>query len=333
MQDPAWARRVLVRANLLDPDDPAEMTLLSGGVSSDVVRVDVPASDTGFIVKRPGEWFRVGDAWRVPKRRARIEHEAARLFAAHLPGQVAPVLHFVDDPEAPVIVYEAAPAEWAPWKVELLAGQTRLEVARRAGNLLAKVHALSDQIPRDMLRDDALFRAQRIEPYFQMAAHRLPRAAPMLAALSEQFFEYDDLVHGDFTPKNLLTAPQGDGLWLIDHEVVTRGDAAFDLASLCNHLAIKSPHRPTLAPRYLECAQAATTAYMEADVGPRPDPALLFQRSLHWLPALFLARMIGKSPAEYLDPGAKTRGVQCFMQWFDAPPTGLPAFWATIPSD
>lgn len=331
MDEAVWVRRVLEEAGLVPPGGHLSAKVLSGGVSSEVVLVEAPASGGRFVVKRPFEWFRVVDPWHVPKRRARIEQKATRLFQTHLPDQVAPLLHFVDDPEDPVLVFHAAGAAWRPWKEHLLAGHADVAVARRIGRLLARLHALSNNLAKDTLRDDALFQAQRIEPYLNMAAHRVPEAAPMLDSLAERFFERDDLVHGDFTPKNLLVAPNGPGLWLIDHEVVTRGDAAFDLASLCNHLGVKSLHQPTHGHGYLACAQAATSAYLESDVGPRPDPVDLSRRSLLWLPALFLARMVGTSPVEYLDANTKAKGVRRALDWFHDPPHDLEGFWLSIP--
>ncbi len=331
MGTPLWARQALEASGLIDPERDLSTTALQGGVSSEVVLIEAPATGARFVLKRPFERFRVGDPWSVPKRRAALEAQAARLFQAHLAGQVAPLLHFVDDPEAPVLVFQAAEPDWSPWKKELLAGRIRVTLARQAGTLLARLHALSGTLANDTLRDDALFRSQRIGPYLDMAAHRIPKAAPVLDSLAEQFFERDDLVHGDFNPKNLLAGP-GDGLWLIDHEVVTRGDAAFDLATLWNHLAVKSLHRPSDAAEYLSCAQAATQAYLESDVGPRPDPVALSRRGLHWLPALLLARMIGKSPAEYLTPVARANGARFAVDRLEDPPHELDAFWRSIPS-
>src|SRR5260370_576343 len=50
------------------------------------------------------------------------------------------------------------------------------------------------------------------------------------------------LVHGDYSPKNVLLGD--DGLWVLDFEVGHLGDPVFDVAFLLNHLLLKAIHRP-----------------------------------------------------------------------------------------
>jgi aminoglycoside phosphotransferase (APT) family kinase protein len=109
------------------------------------------------------------------------------------------------------------------------------------------------------------------------------------------------LVHGDFSPKNVLVGP-GARLWVIDFEVAHRGDPAFDVAFMCTHLLMKSYARPdSVAP--LDAARAGFLAAY-ADAGPA-GPDLDWRHLSRLIGALLVARVKGKSPAGYLQDGAR----------------------------
>ncbi|MGH8940498.1 MAG: phosphotransferase, partial [Actinomycetes bacterium] len=104
-----------------------------------------------------------------------------------------------------------------------------------------------------------------------------------------------------FSPKNVLV---GDSdLWVIDFEVAHYGDPAFDLAFLLSHLLLKAVHRPVDAVLFGECAMTFGEAYRGCVPPPlRPEwPYVLGHTG-----CLLLARVAGKSPAEYLDPAGRS---------------------------
>ena len=71
------------------------------------------------------------------------------------------------------------------------------------------------------------------------------------------------LVHGDFSPKNLLVS--GDRLVIIDCEVAWYGDPAFDLAFLLNHLCLKALyHAPAHGADLRVAGRATCQAYQDA---------------------------------------------------------------------
>ena len=72
----------------------------------------------------------------------------------------------------------------------------------------------------------------RVEPYYETTAKRHPD----LNIVAD--FVPRTLVHGDYSPKNILV--HKDGLWVLDHEVAHWGDPVFDLAFMLNHLLIKA---------------------------------------------------------------------------------------------
>ena len=110
------------------------------------------------------------------------------------------------------------------------------------------------------------------------------------------------LVHGDFSPKNLLVGPRGPVI--LDAECAWYGDPAFDMAFVLNHLLLKGAWRPAWRARYAAAFDALASAYFTRVCW---EPATAVSaRTAALLPALMLARIDGKSPVEYLtDPATK----------------------------
>jgi hypothetical protein len=111
------------------------------------------------------------------------------------------------------------------------------------------------------------------------------------------------LVHGDVSPKNILVGP--DGPIFIDAECAWYGDPAFDLAFCLKHLMLKCLWTPRARREFLAAFDALIDAYLAGvDWEPRAE---LESRIARLLPALFLGRADGKSPAEYLDDAGRER--------------------------
>ena len=103
-------------------------------------------------------------------------------------------------------------------------------------------------------------------------------------------------MHGDVSPKNILVGP--DGPIFLDAECAWYGDPAFDLAFCLNHLLLKCLWTPPATAGFLRAFDALAETYL---AGVRWEPrAGIDERAAHLLPGLFLARVDGKSPVEYV---------------------------------
>jgi hypothetical protein len=98
------------------------------------------------------------------------------------------------------------------------------------------------------------------------------------------------------SPKNILHGPLGPVF--LDAECAWFGDPAFDLAFCLNHLLLKGARDGVDRTRYDTAFSALAGAYL-AGVD-WESAAGLEARAAALLPALFLARIDGKSPVEYL---------------------------------
>lgn len=278
---------------LMSPSADVRVEPMAGGVSCEVFAVS--GEDRELVVKRAEGFLRVADSWPAPPRRASHEGDVLGVLSLLTP-EVVPGL--VDnDREACTIAITRAPATWRMWKEHLLEGRTDAAVAARLGDTLGTWHQATWGSASAHEADDyELFELLRLEPYFVTAAGRCPRHAEALeAVLTRLRSRRLCLVHGDFSPKNVLVGD--DGLWVLDFEVGHLGDPEFDLAFLLHHLVLKAVHRPAEISGYQECARMFLSSYRATG----PSDGGEGDRGLsRLLGALLLARVHGKSPAEYL---------------------------------
>ena len=291
----------LVGRGLLRDDRAAPVptvTPLGGGVSSVVLLVE--AGETRVVVKQPRRRLLVKEEWLANPMRALTEARALTLVHESTPEAVPPLLDV--DASTHTITMAAAPSSWQPWKERLLEGVVEPGVGRRLGFLLGTWHLTTSQHRDELveLEDLEVFDQLRIDPYHRTVAARHPDLARQVASAAAALLASPSrrcLVHGDFSPKNVLLGEQG--LWVIDFEVAHVGNPVFDLAFLTTHLVLKSLHRPGDSELYRACASEFLDTYREvAGEGLVPSDQSLG----HQVGCLLLARVDGKSPAEYLTP-------------------------------
>lgn len=273
-------------------------TALTGGVSSDIWRVELPGGRS-ICVKRALAKLKVAADWHAPVSRNAFEWQWMQFADRVLPGVVPkPLAH---DPVAGVFAMEFLPAQDFPlWKAQLMAGEVDTGFAALVGNRLGKLHGASahrEDLARAFDTTDS-FHALRLDPYLLATARRHPALASQLEGLAATTANTRiALVHGDVSPKNILVGLSGPVL--LDAECAWYGDPAFDLAFCLNHLLLKAVVSPRSCARLQQAFSALVSAYFEeaSAMGARSD---LESRAASLLPALLLARVDGKSPVEYI---------------------------------
>lgn len=289
----------LVQSNLLPTDARPDCEPLSGGVSSLIWLVS--DASRRLVVKTPLQRLNVAAVWEAPLTRSDSEARWLETTARLVPGFCPEVLAY--DPEQHLLALDYLdPAEHRVWKADLLQGRVDVEVAGELGARLGLLHRLSAREPAlaERFANEDLFRALRIEPYFEslLSRHR-DLTAPIEAIIATTLATRSALVHGDVSPKNILVGPNGPVL--LDAETAHWGDPAFDVAFCLNHLFLKSLLPGNSVPALLDAAQRLLDRYLDAAQG---DPGVE-ERVARLLPLLMLARVDGRSPAEYLEPEAQ----------------------------
>ena len=289
----AW---FLLSQNLIQTLSGATFSLLTGGIASDIWKVETP--EQTFVVKKALPQLRVAEEWTAPVSRNASEVDWIVEVGRFLPDAVPTIL--ATDASAGIFAMTYfEPGRFPIWKNELSAGRVDPSFAGQVGQQLATIHSAtagSSDVARHFATDEA-FTSLRIEPYLEATARvHNDLAAPLLQLARDTLSSKRALVHGDVSPKNILMGPAGPVF--LDAECAWYGEPAFDLAFCLNHLLLKCLWLPsarralflsydTLVADYLACVDWEPSADIEA-------------RAARLLPALFLARIDGKSPVEYI---------------------------------
>jgi 5-methylthioribose kinase len=280
-----------------------------------------------FVMKQALGKLRVQQEWLADRSRIFRESAALRKLGPHLPNGSLPAVLF-EDRDNFIFAMSAAPSASLCWKDLLLDGEIRVETAERVGELLALMASVSWREPawESEFGDQTVFDQLRIDPYYRATARRHPDIAPEAARLIEESAgRRISLVHGDWSPKNFLVA--GTLVMAIDFEVIHFGDPAFDSAFLLNHLVLKSFHRPQWADSYAQAAAGFWRKYLAGI----PREAWIEAATLQHLGWLMLARVDGKSPAEYLrDPAIQDRVRRFARDLIVSPPNSVAEVFGRI---
>ncbi|HEY8667141.1 MAG TPA: phosphotransferase, partial [Tepidisphaeraceae bacterium] len=127
------------------------------------------------------------------------------------------------------------------------------------------------------------------------------------------------LVHGDYSPKNILV--HGGRLILLDHEVIHWGDPTFDLGFALTHLLSKAHHLRQFHRQFYQAASTFIDVYA-ATVGPVYWDANLQAMAVRHTLGCMLARVAGRSTLEYLSDDEKRRQQGIIVELMQhAPPT------------
>ena len=230
--------------------------------------------------------------------------QVARLDAALVPAVLAS-----DGSLAAFAMEYLPPDRHELWKSQLARGCVIPETAANGGPAARidtrGLREIADGLPR--------FRYGRFVPrpshraaFLLATARAHPDLASVLEALAERCERTKlTVVHGDVSPKNIVLGPRGP--IFLDAECAWFGDPAFDLAFCLNHLLL-TLWIPSAERELLTSFDTLAESYLR---GVDWEPAAtLEQRAARLLPALFLARVDGKSPVEYLTDDASKNTVR-----------------------
>lgn len=294
--------------------EPASLLIeaLPGGVSNTVLKI---TCDKGrFVLKQALARLKVSSEWTADVERANVEKKALKFLPQLIPG-FTPALVYEDEQNC-LFAMECAPEGSVTWKSKLLAGEGDPGIARQVGAVLARIHQGSHDLEvgsedsgvvRALFGDRKFFHQLRIAPFFEFLKEKYPSLqqaidAHIAASLGREL----SLVLGDYSPKNILV--HGQNIIAIDFEVIHYGDPSFDLGFLSTHLFLKSVRDPTKRDLYFELLRETMTAYFsQIHFIDRKALEMFAVQQLAWI---LLARMDGKSPAEYITDEKKKQFIR-----------------------
>jgi 5-methylthioribose kinase len=268
-------------------------TPLSGGVSCEVSLVR-EASGREMVVKQPLPRLKVAADWRSNPERYEVEVRALRALRELLGEKAVPAVLWVEEVHQRFAM-ERIESRFRNWKAELLSGRVELTTAAKAGELLGLLHSRS--ATRSDLRtafdNRTYFEELRIEPFFERVAKRNPSLAEGIAcAIANLRAPGTALVHGDFSPKNILA--DAAEVVILDLEIAHWGNPRFDVAFCLSHLLLKALRERVDPAPYVAASLRFLAAYRQCGL-----PVLDAQLT-RMLGCLLLARLDGASPVDYL---------------------------------
>jgi aminoglycoside phosphotransferase (APT) family kinase protein len=323
IEQPAALTEYLRRTGRVAPGEVIDIRVLAGGVSNKTVLV-ARASSEAWVLKQALPKLRVKVDWFSDP--ARIGREALALrWLPKLAPECAITSLVFEDPDQHLLAMEAVPQPHENWKTMLLAGRVFPRHVRQFGRLLGTVHRAAFE-RRDELAplfdDRSFFESLRVEPYYAYAAAQAPAAAAFYEALIRDTRSTRvTLVHGDYSPKNVLV-PRGRRLVLLDHEVIHWGDPAFDLGFALTHALSKANHLAAYRDAFAEAAILFWESYGVALADVPWRQGLEARAARHTLGCL-LARVAGRSPLEYLTEPQRGRQQDVVLGLMRAPPVTI----------
>lgn len=323
IENPPELLHYLRSTGRISPDESPPVRVLAGGVSNRTVWVQ--RADGGWVLKQALEKLRVAVDWYSPPQRVHREALGLRWLGELAPPGSLPGFVF-EDFEQHILAMTAVPQPHENWKEILLAGGLETGHVAQFGRLLAAIHANAHARAQELapaFADRAFFESLRLEPYYAYTADAVPQAAAFLRQLIDQTRSHSHtLVHGDYSPKNVLV--HAGRLVLLDYEVIHWGDPAFDVGFALTHLLSKAHHIPGQRGAFVAAAVQFWRAYADG-LGPVPWQNGLAQRAVGHTLACLLARVAGRSPLEYLDRAARARQQGIVCRLLHAPPSSVPA--------
>jgi 5-methylthioribose kinase len=358
--DAGNAADYLRSAGRVSADVPTSVRELSGGVSNVVLLVERPVRGERFVLKQARGRLRVKEEWLCPVERIWREVEVLQICGGVLAGgqrsELRGQMSEAFQPCVPEVLWEdrenycfamtAASEGHKTWKDLLLAGDLAdgSDIAAACGRMLASLHGSTwgDAKIAARLDDRAYFDLLRIDPYYRHVAKVHPDLAPHIQRLIDSVWSHRRcLVHGDFSPKNLLVwhgshhAPRDDGstqsvmpaqgrVMLIDCEVGHYGDPAFDLGFFLTHLLLKAIWAAGRR-EYTELVGVFWSSYHSPlrHVVSNAELDELESRAMLNLAGCLLARVDGKSPVDYLNEAHRRSVRDLSRRWLVQPPTRL----------
>jgi len=281
-------QKYLIKEGLVSPEDSVHVEYLSGGVSCRVWKII--RSNDRWVIKQALEKLDVKADWFSDVERIHREHRVMKQIELIVPDSNVPKVLHVDYTNH-VYMMTCAEEGVETWKDLMMSGIFNVNTAKSASSLLSQIHSQSYKIDEEQkaeFSDQKYFNQLRIDPFHRFLIQKYPELTSYINKLIDELsLQRTCLVHGDFSPKNMLVQRNGE-IVLIDFEVAHWGNPVFDLAYCLGHLMLKAWHLK----KYEELL-SLIRAFLDSYKGK-------VDNLLPHLGLMLLARMDGKSPVNYI---------------------------------
>jgi tRNA A-37 threonylcarbamoyl transferase component Bud32 len=323
IEDPDDLAAYLTRTGRVGAGERINVRTLAGGVSNRAVLVELSGGEA-WVLKQALAKLRVAVDWFSDPERIHREALGLRWLAQLAPSGTTTPLVFEDHAHH-LLAMEAVPQPHQNWKTMLLGGRLEDDHVEKFGRLLGTVHRNAHERREEVVPvfdDRSFFESLRLEPYYGYTATQVPAAADFLHTLMEETRALRlTLVHGDYSPKNILI--HNGGLILLDHEVIHFGDPAFDLGFSLTHFLSKAHRLSERRGTFADAAVLYWSAYLRT-LGSVGWAEELEARAVRHSLGCLLGRVAGRSPLEYLDGAERACQKDAVLALMPEAPTTVP---------
>ena len=281
-------KKYLIKEGIADKADEPVVEPLSGGVSCNVWKIVL--KNNRWVMKQALEKLKVEKDWFSDVERIHREHEVMEALDDFIPkGAIPKVLHvdYIDH----IYMMTCAEEEAQTWKDILMKENFSIRVTANTANILREIHHHSNGISaadKAKFQDQKYFIQLRVDPFHRFLMQKYPELSSAIQKLIDEVtLQKTCLVHGDFSPKNILVG-KDDNIMLIDFEVAHWGNPIFDVAYCIGHLMLKGWFLKKQK-EILKLIEVFLAVYGRKVNNPIPHLGLML-----------LARMDGKSPVSYI---------------------------------
>ena len=304
MLDESSVISYLTERKLLQPDlflGSTTVEVLTGGVSCVVLAVTTDERE--IVVKQALPELKTKAKWVADQRRAIVEADAMQVYHSITPDNVP---ELIDCDEANfTLTMSRLPRSCTNWKVDLLEGRIHPEMGERLGRVLAAWHnaTTADSNIKAKFMEGELFEQLRVSPFYRAVAGKNENLQTIINTLIDEITtEKIALVHGDFSPKNILATAEQSPI-VLDFEVAHTGNPVFDLAFVSAHFLCKTIRTQSASEK-----EAITSTALNFLASYRQTSRINIAESLpQHLALIALARVEGVSPVNYLDEPAQQK--------------------------
>jgi len=270
---------------------------LEGGVSSEVYYVKTNKID--YCIKRSLRKLLVKKKWIANTNRIKYEYLWLKHCKKIINRNIPKTFEFNNKKKYIVMEY-LNDSKYITLKQLYFNKVVNIKTIKLISKHLYKIHSNSKNLKTKKLFDGnkSNFYDLRLDPYFNEVGRIYPKYKKYIKNINKNYFEHSStLVHGDFSPKNILIGK--NKIIYLDAECCNFGDPVFDLVFFANHLLIKSIFIKDKSQEFIKSYLIFYKEYLN-NLNLKNYKSYI-DRIIKMTPIMLLARIDGKSPVEYLN--------------------------------
>ena len=270
---------------------------LEGGVSSEVYYVKTNKSD--YCIKRSLKKLLVKKNWIANTNRIKYEYLWLKHCKKIISRNIPKTFEF-DNKKKYIVMEYLNDSKYKTLKQLYFNKVVNIKTIKLISKHLYKIHSSSKNLKTKKIFDgnNNNFYDLRLDPYFNEVGRIYPKYKKYIKNINKNYFENSStLVHGDFSPKNILIGK--NKIIYLDAECCNFGDPVFDLVFFTNHLLIKSIFIKDKSQEFIKSYIIFYKEYLN-NLNLKNYKSYI-NRIIEMTPIMLLARIDGKSPVEYLN--------------------------------